>query len=129
MSTATPSDLTRAFIAQTIDAAVFHHAEHLRVAFDLLHTHDFIDASATYAKGIRTLAENAGAKDKFNLTITFAFLSLIAERIAQSPNSPFDTFIRDNPDLMSKDLLGRWYAADRLHSQTARAVFLLPKVG
>ncbi len=123
------SDLTCAFEAQEIDVAVFHHAEHVRVAFDLLRKYEFIDAAATYAKGIRTLAENAGAADKFNLTITYAFMSLIAERMATAPACGFDDFVTLNPDLMSKEILGQWYTADRLHSQTARSVFLLPKAG
>lgn len=120
--------VTIAFEAHEIDNSKFHHADHVRVAFDLLLKYDFIDASAIYAKGIRTLAANAGAPKKFNLTITYAFMSLIAERLAKSPGVSFDIFVSNNPDLMSKELLMGWYELERLNSDTARSIFLLPNV-
>ncbi|MFQ6548111.1 hypothetical protein AADZ90_009135 [Aestuariibius sp. 2305UL40-4] len=118
--------VTLAFEAHDIDAATFHHAEHVRVAFDLLRKYDFLDASVIYAKGIRTIAARAGAPRKFNLTITYAFLSLIAERLAMKPANDFDVFVGENPDLMSKNVLLRWYDAERLSTDAARAIFLLP---
>lgn len=120
------SDLTRAFEADEIDNAAFRHAEHVTVAFGLLKRYDFIDAAAIYARGIRTLASKAGAPGKFNLTITYAFMSLIAERMATSVYGDAERFIQDNPDLMSKDILAKWYAPDRLHSDIARTTFLMP---
>ena len=120
------AEVTREFIAHSVDPAAFHHAEHVRVAFDLLQCHDFIDASATYAKGIRSIAEKAGADRKFNLTITYAFMSLIAERLAEAPEASFDTFAEQNDDLMSKGVLAKWYRTERLNSDRARSIFLLP---
>jgi hypothetical protein len=120
------SEITRAFQAHAIDSSRFHHAEHVRVAFDLLGTFDFIDAAATYAKGIRVIAAKAGAPEKFNLTVTYAFMSLIAERMAAMPQAGFEEFVSANPDLMSKSALAGWYSDERLHSDTARRVFLLP---
>lgn len=55
------SDVTRAFEAHKLDNAAFHHADHVRVAHDLLCKYDFTDAVAIYAKGIKTLATKAGA--------------------------------------------------------------------
>lgn len=123
-----PSEITRAFEPHCIDVASFNHAEHVRVAFDLLRKYDFIDAAAIYAKGIRAIATNAGVPQKFNLTITYAFMSLIAERLALSPAPEFEVFVSANRDLMSKTLLEKWYGSERLHTDLARAVFLLPAV-
>lgn len=120
------SEITRAFEAQSIDPGRFHHAEHVRVAFDLLERSDFIDAAASYAKGLRALTAKAGAPQKFNLTITYAFISLIAERRAAKPTGSFETFAQDNADLMSKTVLEKWYSHERLHSDTARKILLLP---
>ncbi|MEZ5725940.1 MAG: hypothetical protein R3E47_12810 [Paracoccaceae bacterium] len=125
---AEPSAITKAFESHGIDNSAFHHAEHVRVAFDLLQKYDFIDAAATYAKGIRTIATKAGAPQKFNLTITYAFMSLIAERLALFPASEFEVFVSANPDLLSKNLLEKWYGDERLHTELARTVFLLPEV-
>ena len=118
--------LADAFEAHDIDADAFHHLEHVEVAFALLKKYDFIDASAIYAKGIRTIAANAGALTKFNLTITYAFMSLIGERIAAMPYLTFEASVAANPDLMTKDILSQWYDPDRMTSDTARSVFLMP---
>lgn len=123
-----PSEITKAFEAHCIEDASFHHAEHVLVAFDLLRKYDFIDAAAIYAKGIRAITTRAGAPQKFNLTITYAFMSLIAERLAMSPTPEFEVFASANADLMSKTLLEKWYGSERLHTDLARAVFLLPSV-
>ena len=130
MTDATPvSKITQAFEAHTIDNTMFSHAEHVQVAHDLLGRYDFIDAAATYAKGIRALATKAGAPHKFNLTITYAFMSLIAERMATKSHKNFKEFVSANHDLMSSCVLARWYPNDRLHSDNARSIFLLPEVG
>ena len=121
-----PADITRAFEAHAVDNSRFHHAEHVRVAFDLLRKLDFVEAAATYANGIRAIATKAGAPQKFNLTITYAFMSLIAERMAGNPQASFEQFASENSDLMSKGVLEGWYSEERLHSDIARRVFLLP---
>ena len=120
------SKLTERFLAHDLGDARFGHEGHVQVAFDLLRSHDFIDAAAIYAKGIRAIAARAGASKKFNLTITYAFMSLIAERMDRSPGLDFCAFVERNPDLMSKGLLEQWYSRDRLTSEAARAIFLLP---
>jgi hypothetical protein len=120
------SELTRSFEAHEVDNNSFHHAEHVQVAFELLDKYDFIDATSIYAKGIRALATDMGVPQKFNLTITYAFMSLIAERMVDSSASNFEDFMELNPDLMSKTILTKWYSADRLSSEIARNVFLMP---
>ena len=52
----------------------------------------------------------------------------IAEKLAATPGTDFDTFVSDHPDLMSKDLLLRWYDRDRLDTDKARSIFLMPVV-
>lgn len=92
----------------------------------MLRKYDFIDASAVYAKGVRTIATKAGEPKKFNLTITYAFMSFIAERLAAQPDVDFNAFVSRNADLMSKDLLMKWYDRDRLRADMARSIFRLP---
>ena len=126
MSAEHSAALTRSFEAHDLDNTTFHHAEHVQVAFDLLNKYDFIDAASIYAKGIRAIATKAGAPHKFNLTITYAFMSLIAERMTQSACKDIATFFQQNPDLLSKEVLGRWYRPERLQSGMARNIFLMP---
>ena len=128
MTGCTPaSELTRGFEAHDIDTGCFDHAGHVLVAFDLLSKYDFTQAAMVYVRGIQAIAAKAGIPEKFNLTITLAFLSLIAERMADGPQPDFDSFAAANPDVMSPKVLSQWYAQDRLLSDRARQVFLMPE--
>lgn len=109
-----------------ISAPDFHHVDHIRVAYEMLSRYDFVDATARYASTIRTMAERVGVPEKYNTTITFAFMSLVAERKAQSMHVDLESFLTANPDLMKKDVLHGWYSTERLTSATARSQFLLP---
>lgn len=64
--------------------------------------YDFIDAGTTYAQGICAPASKAGAPDKLSLTITYAFMSLIAEPMSLSATDQIESFISENPDLLAK---------------------------
>lgn len=118
--------LADTFERHELDKCEFSHADHVGVAYELLGRYDFLTATVTYARGIKTLAEKAGAPDKFNTTITFAFLSLIAERMNTTAHSEYGDFIRGNEDLLSSDVLSTWYDRARLASDLGRTIFLLP---
>lgn len=120
------SNLTEAFEAGTLDPATFTHQDHVAVAYDMLNAYEFLEACQKYAETIRALAEKAGAPMKFNATITLAFLSLIAERMSAGQYRGYEDFISQNADLKSKQVLEKWYSAERLTCETARKVFLLP---
>jgi hypothetical protein len=119
-------NLTRAFEDGALQADGFTHEDHIGVAWRMLTDHEFLEASRRYADGLRSLAIRAGVPEKFNMTITMAFMSLIAERIARAPGAPFDKFLANNPDLTSHGLLDRWYSKGRLNTDLARSAFLMP---
>jgi len=118
--------LTQSFEACDLDPAAFGHQEHVGVAYEMLRKYDFLTAAAKYADSIRTIATKAGAPEKYNATITLAFLSLIAERMQTCRHDDCDDFLAQNQDLMSKDFLLQRYSAERLQSDLARHVFLMP---
>ncbi|MFA3917297.1 hypothetical protein [Ruegeria hyattellae] len=107
----------------------FTHRAHLGVAYEILSRHEVFEAMAIYAGGLRTLTEAAGVPEKFNATVTFAFLSLIAERMAQASYDSVEAFLTQNPDLLSKGLLDGYFSSDALSSPLARRVPLLPGTG
>ncbi|PJK30571.1 hypothetical protein [Minwuia thermotolerans] len=119
-------ELLAAFEARALDNRRFGHAEHLAVAWAMLRRDDFTDAVARYGAGIRALAAAAGAPEKYNATITVAFLSLIAERMQSGGHDSFAAFADANPDLLTKDAVSRLYSGARLASPAARTGFLLP---
>ena len=120
------AELTRSFEACDIDAGAFRHVDHVGVAYEMLRRYDFLEASFRYAECNRTIATRAGAARKFNTTITLAFLSLIAERMEVTRHDSFDAFIADNQDLVSGKVLEKWYSPERLGSDLARSIFLMP---
>ena len=124
----TDSEMLGRFERLEIDAPGFRHADHVRVACEMLGKYEFFDACSRYAKTILAMATGVGVPEKFNATITFAFMSLIAERRASSDATDVDTFLAENPDLLDKDLLDRWYSKERLASPLARTQFLLPNL-
>ena len=122
-------ELVSGFEAMTLDPESFGHYEHVVVAFELLGKYRYLDAVEKYAKSIEAIARAADAPEKFNLTITVAFLSLIAERRRLCPVGDFESFIEENNDLLDSSVLLRWYSTERLLSAEARQQFLLPDQG
>lgn len=111
--------------AGTLRPEGFTHRAHLGVAFEILSRHEVFQAMAIYAGGLRALTEAAGVPEKFNATVTFAFISLIAERMAQASYDSAEAFLTQNPDLLRKGLLEGYFAPDTLSSALARRVPLL----
>jgi hypothetical protein len=122
------SALLAAFLAGEIDNANFRHADHVRVGFELLSSHDFATAAHRFSMALREIARRAGNPAAYHDTITIAFLALIAERSAIGEFAGVEDFLQRNPDLLDKSVLERWYAPERLRSAVARRVFILPEV-
>lgn len=121
-------EFTKQFEKCDIDAGDFGHIDHVGVAYEMLRKYDFLTASARYSTCINTIATRAGAAQKFNTTITLAFLSLIAERMQTGDYESFDAFIAENDDLLASGLLDKWYSPERLKSDLARTIYLMPDV-
>jgi hypothetical protein len=119
--------LLDAFLRDEIDSRDFHHADHVRVGFELLCRCNFPDALVAYSAALKGLATRAGNPGAYHETITVAFLSLIAEHRVAGQYADFQSFVRDNPELMDKSILERWYAPQKLFSDIARQTFVMPE--
>lgn len=116
----------RAFDEGQIEPSQFSHHEHVRFAFEMLARDSFVDAAKRFASGLRHIARKANKPHLYHETITLAFLALIAERSARTPDYSWSQFIESNPDLLNKDILLRWYSREQLESDLARKTFCLP---
>ena len=110
----------------TLDPARFDHRDHLGVGFEILKRHEFFEAAHLFADALRTLATRAGVPDKFNATVTLAYLSLIGERMQKGVYTDASDFLRANADMFDKDVLEPWFTRDRLNAAASRYVPLLP---
>jgi hypothetical protein len=115
------------FVRGEIDPAQFPHREHLRMAFEMLRRHDFAETVWLFSRALRAVAAKAGKPEAFNQTVTVAFLSLIAERMARGEAQNFADFVQAHPDTLDRGVLARWYRAERLTSDVARRTFVLPE--
>ena len=116
----------RAFEEGEIDPARFPHREHVRLGFEMLRRHSFLDAATRFATGLRRLTSRAGRPQAYNETITIAFLALIGERLARGASCDWAEFLARNNDLTNKRVLEHWYEPDDLRSEIARQTFVLP---
>jgi hypothetical protein len=115
------------FMRGEFDPQVFRHRDHVRMGFEMLRRHSFVEVALHYSQALRVMAEKAGKPHAFHQTVTLAFLSLIAERMETREFRDFETFERANTDLIDKSVLGRWYGSERLALDVARRTFVLPE--
>ncbi|POF34030.1 hypothetical protein [Roseibium marinum] len=120
------SALAERFETHALQAEGFTHVDHIGVACQMLQKYDFLDAAARYGASLKTLAARAGAPGKFNTTLTLAFLSILRERMADTPHASFCEFLEKNPELVSRTLLSGWHSDERLGCQRARDAFVMP---
>src|SRR5215467_802218 len=107
-------DLER-FVRGEIAAASFPHREHVRMAFEMLRRHDFAESVLHYSRALRAMLARIGKPEAFHQTLTIAFLSLVAERMARcGEDTDFAALVSQHPELLDKNLLARWYAPERL---------------
>ncbi|MFY9560337.1 MAG: hypothetical protein WAQ52_08905 [Terriglobales bacterium] len=110
----------------------FHHADHVRLAFEYLRRYPALEALGRFVAALQRFATAHGKPGLYHETITWAYLFLIHERMLRSSQpQTWEEFACANPDLMTWEcgkggILARYYQQDTLASDTARAAFLLP---
>ena len=109
-------------------AGEFHHADHVRLAFAYLSEFPALEALERFAVALKRFAEVRGKATLYHETITHAYFFLIRERMARAPDGEWDSFARENADLLEwkPGILSRYYRDSTLHSELARSVFLFP---
>lgn len=108
----------------------FHHADHVRLAFAYLREFSTLEAMQRFSAALKHFAALHGKTQLYNQTITWAYILLIAERIARSGEEEPDWnhFAEQNPDLLvwKGGILARYYEESTLKSDLARRTFVFP---
>lgn len=125
----TGDELIAQFERDTTPAGSFHHADHVRLAFEYLLRHSTLDALERFSTALKEFAAAQGKAQLYHETITWAYLFLIRERMVRGQT--WQDFAAANPDLLtwergSRGILAQYYAAETLASDAARASFILP---
>jgi hypothetical protein len=110
----------------------FHHADHVRLAFEYLCRYPALEALGKFAAALKRFAATHGKPDLYHETITWAYLFLIRERMLRNDPPPtWEQFAAANPDLLAWErgkggVLAEYYQMGTLASAAARAAFILP---
>lgn len=124
----TDAEFLTAFESGEISPHDFRHADHVRAGWLLLADDpSFAEAAARMSRALRRITARHGHPERYNETITVAFMALIGERRAAGSAADFATFRAANADLFTADALARYYPVDILRSDLARRTFVLPR--
>ena len=125
---ASDAELLDAFVSTALPADQFHHEQHVRVAWLFVRHHGMPRALGEFSEAIKRFAIAKGVHGLYHETITWAFLLIVAERLAREPAETWDAFAADNADLLSwqPSILDRYYSKELLGSALARATFVMP---
>jgi hypothetical protein len=121
-------ELLARFEDGSLPNGAFHHEQHVRVAWMFIRHYGMPDALGRFSQAIKRFAEAKGAVGLYHETITWAYLLLVAERIARGPGGSWERFAADNQDLLTwkPSVLDRYYESETLKSDLARRTFVMP---
>jgi hypothetical protein len=116
-----------AFERCTLEECSFGHAAHVRAAYLYLRTGEFETALVRTRDALRRYATAFGKPDRYHETITVAYLALIRQRLFErGDGGGWQGFARENPELLDRDFLLRFYPKSQLESELSRKIFVLP---
>lgn len=123
----TDDELIQEFEQATLPKSAFTHRTHVRAAWCYLRAAPFHDALARFATALHRYASSLGASAKYHETMTVAWMALVAERLAATPDLDWDGFAAAHPELFeTPSLLTSYYSEECLASARARHTFVLP---
>lgn len=113
-----------------IDASLFTHEAHLRLAWIHLEKYGVEKAITNICSQLKRYVEFLGATDKYNETVTVAAIRAVYHFKLKTDASTFSEFIAKNPRLKNnfKELLAHHYVTDIFNSQKAKAQYLQPEL-
>ena len=128
----TGDELIKQFEGGATPADSFHHADHVRLAFEYLRRYPALEALGRFSEALKRFAAAQGKAQRYHETITWAYLLLIRERLARAgPAQTWEEFVERNADLLiwKGGVLETLYRRETLDSDLARYTFVLPDQG
>lgn len=125
----TDAELWERLESVNLSNEAFKHREHVRTAFFVLSkSADLAEGALRFRRALKQFAHAHGADQKYNETMTWAYLVLIQERMHGRELENSQQFLAAYPELLShREMLGRYYDVEGLtRSPIARRLFLLP---
>jgi hypothetical protein len=104
----------------------FGHRQHVQLTWLAVRRHGTSAAIALVSEGIQGAARYTGAPQKYNATVSRAWVELVGHHADHSHAPDFDTFAGQNPALLDKRLLTRFYRPVTLASTAVRSGWIEP---
>ncbi|MDT0469797.1 hypothetical protein [Streptomyces gibsoniae] len=104
----------------------FGHRQHIQLTWLAVRRYGTTTAVDLVSDGIQRTARYAGAPQKYNATVSRAWVELVGHHAGQSDTADFDAFADQNPALLDKKLLTRFYRSTTLASDPARTSWVQP---
>ncbi len=109
-----------------VTAERFGHRQHVQLTWLAVRRFGTTAAVDLVSEGIRRTARYAGAPQKYNATVSQAWVELIGHHAHESGTDDFDVFVSAAPELLHKNLLTRFYRSSTLASVPARTGWVEP---
>jgi hypothetical protein len=118
------------FALRDLGPEYFDHRGHLRMAWLHLKHYPVEKAIQLVCDGIKQLAIQFGAPDKFNHSLTEALMRIMHKRIRLNPQQTFEEFLQHNREMVldAQGLLAKYYSLQHLNSDAARQGWLPPDI-
>ena len=110
----------------TAGAIGFGHREHVHLTWLAVRRLGVAAATDLVSAGIRETARYAGAPQKYHVTMSRAWVELVAFHVAEADAPTFDEFAAHHRALLDKRLLSRFYSSAVLAGPAARTRWVEP---
>ncbi|MEV6395476.1 hypothetical protein AB0M39_11980 [Streptomyces sp. NPDC051907] len=104
----------------------FGHRQHIHLTWLTVRRHGVPAAVRMVSEGIQRTARYAGAPQKYNATVSRAWVELVGHHVAEDDAQTFSAFAEHHPPLLDKRLLTRFYRPATLASASARTGWVEP---
>ena len=104
----------------------FGHRQHVHLTWLAVRSCGTAAAIDLVSDGIQSVARYAGAPQKYNATVSRAWVELVGHHADHSDDADFDAFAEQHPALLDKRLLTRFYRSTTLASDAARNGWVEP---
>jgi hypothetical protein len=125
----TDDDLLAGIDSKSLPLSAFTHTQHVRLAWCCLRRFPLLTAMAEFRRLLIAYATHHGKPNLYHETVTFAYLLLVHERMARTPDlTTWAAFSAEHTDLLSfrDGPFFRFYPREILQDSAARAHFALP---
>ena len=124
------TELLDQIVPSGAEAEGFGHREHVHLAFLAVRRYGTAEAAERIGRWLRHLTVYAGAPQKYNATVTWAWTEIVGHHLAADQAGPgpadFDSFAARHPRLLDKRMLRGHYSSSVLASARARASWVEP---